>query len=88
MVSLKEHKVIHKNFTWRGLLIALCMPIYDKHYWKVGTLKSRMWIVHISNYIPDRVPILKAAKHAAYWLRIYRGYYEPAPTLDDMLYRE
>ena len=67
MFSVKDENYVPKcvKFTWRGLLIALCMGLFHIRFWWIGNLGFRMWAVHLVNYIPDKVPILKAARHCA-----------------------
>ena len=88
MVSLKdgEFRVIHKNFTWRGLLIALCMCFFDPRYLWIGNLKERIGLVHMSNYVPDKVPILKAARHCT---KVWRyNYYLVCSGMPDNIFYE
>lgn len=79
---------MNRKYTFRGVVIALCMAFYDWHYWWPGNLGARIWMVYLTNYIPDKVPILKAAKHCAkVWKCWYRSSCLPQSP-KDMYYTE
>jgi hypothetical protein len=88
MFSLKEPDRVFPStrFTKRGLAIALCMGLFSPRYWWPGNLSERMFRVHSVNYVPDGVPILKAAHHCVKaWRAFDWGSSEP-PTPDEAVY--
>ena len=74
-----------QGYTFRGLLIALCMGLYDYRYLWVGNLPDRMFVIHkCANYIQTNAPILNAAKHCALYWSIFLLDHQLPYTFDEL----
>lgn len=72
-----------KDFSFRGLLIALCMPLFNIRYLWIGNLGGRLYVIHqLADYIQTNAPILKAAKHCAFWWGDFIFYDQGLDDLD------